>query len=109
MRLTHKTDRWQRAYLWILRNGPRLLAHWLADYAVNVPHNEASAWCWPCEARGRVKRDAHTYTIGPLAIEYCSKCGLEKSKWPTWCSNRVERVRNKPTPKPRHVSVGWED
>lgn len=109
MNLSYTIDRWQRLYLWLLRKGPRIVAQWLARKALDVHHDECTAWCWPCEAKARYKYDRHTRTIGPAAIEYCTKCGLDYYTWPTWCSNRVEKVNNKPEAKPRHVSVGWDE
>lgn len=107
MTLDTSHNRWQRIYFWILRKGPRFLAHAIAGQAFVLNHDEGNAWCWPCAARARMVADNHRCTLGPMATQYCIKCGLDKADWPKWCSNRVEKVNNRPPRAPRHVSVGW--
>lgn len=108
MKLEHKQTRWQRLLYWLLMNGPLFVAHWLAEKAAKLDHSPDGAWCWPCAARDRLADDKHRDVVGPSAIVYCTKCGLDRDKQrQPFCSNRVEKVNNRPPKRSPFELVGW--
>lgn len=109
MTFTHSNSAWQRFLMWLLKEGPRVIAHWLAAKVVRLDHADGEAFCWPCEAKARIKYDSHVHTPGAKATIYCPKCGLDKKYWRKWCSNTVEQINYRAPKPPRthYLKIGW--
>jgi hypothetical protein len=96
-------------WLWLLWHLPAMYAVPLATWLQSRGNNHSEdGLCLLCQAASRIKAARHDFTEG-IYSGYCSKCGLPKSKWPTYCANKVVQVNNKPRLKAaqRHKQLFW--